>query len=134
MRQKLNALGVIPARGGSKRLPRKNIKVLAGKPLIAYTIEAAKKSKHLTDYIVSSEDDEIISIAKEFGAPIPFIRPDALATDEIRNIDVVYHALNFMEAEKKIRYDIIVLLHPTSPIRDPKHIDYLSNLLKENKK
>ncbi|MBN2059270.1 MAG: acylneuraminate cytidylyltransferase family protein [Deltaproteobacteria bacterium] len=122
-------LGVIPARGGSKRLERKNIKDLAGYPLIAYTIMAAKESKLLTNFLVSSEDLRIIEVAKKYDAPVPFKRPSRLATDEIRNIDVVNHALQFMEEEKSVIYDIIVLLQPTSPIRDPKHIDTAIDLL-----
>lgn len=125
----LNVLGVIPARGGSKRLPRKNIKVLAGKPLISYTIEAARNAESLTDYLVSSEDREIISIAEQYGAPVPFVRPASLATDKVRNIDVVYHALQHMESEKGIKYDIIVLLQPTCPIRDPQDIDMTVEML-----
>jgi len=124
-----NVLGVIPCRGGSKRLPRKNIKLMAGLPLIVYTIQAAEHSKRLTDYIVSSEDKEIIKIAKEYGAPVPFIRPAELATDDVRNIDVVDHALKFMENKKGIIYDILVLLQPTCPIRNPRHIDLAIEML-----
>lgn len=116
-------LGVIPARGGSKRLPRKNIKPLAGKPLIAYTIEAAKKAGRLTDFLVTTEDPEIKEIAQSFGAPVPFTRPQELAGDDIRNIDTVFHAMTFMEKHKAISYDILVLLQPTCPIRRPEHID-----------
>lgn len=116
-------LGVIPARGGSKRLPRKNIRILCGHPLIAYTIKAAQRADTLTDYLVSSEDAEIISIAQSYGAPTPFQRPDDLAGDEIRNTETVYHALAFMEKERGRHYDIVVLLQPTCPIRDPQHID-----------
>lgn len=123
------ALGVIPARGGSKRLPRKNINKLKGHPLIAYTIMAAKKSKRLTHFLVSSEDSEIIEVAKKYDAPVPFIRPSELATDKVRNIDVVFHALQFMEKKYNIIYDIIILLQPTSPIRDSKHIDIAIDLL-----
>jgi CMP-N,N'-diacetyllegionaminic acid synthase len=124
-----NILAVIPARGGSRRLPRKNIKLLAGKPLIAYTIEAALQSKCLTDFLVSSEDNEIIEIARRYGAPVPFVRPSELATDEVRNIDVVHHALRYMEAAKHLKYDIIILLQPTCPVRDSKHIDQAVEML-----
>ncbi len=124
-----NVLGVIPCRGGSKRLPRKNIKILAGLPLVGYTIRAAQQSKSLTDYLVSSEDKEIIKIAKKYGAPVPFIRPAELATDDVRNIDVVDHALKFMENKNGIIYDIIVLLQPTCPIRDIRHIDLAVEML-----
>jgi CMP-N,N'-diacetyllegionaminic acid synthase len=116
-------LGVIPARGSSKRLPNKNIRMLAGKPLVAWTIEAAKKAKRLTDWLVSSDGSLIIDVAKKYGAPVPFIRPVELATDTVRNIAVVSHALKFMETKMQITYDIIVLLQPTSPIRNPDHID-----------
>jgi CMP-N-acetylneuraminic acid synthetase len=124
-----NVLGIIPGRGASKRLPNKNIRILAGKPLIAWTIEAAQKAKRLTDYLVSSDALPIIDIAKKFGAPVPFTRPAELATDTIRNIEVVAHALKFMEAKNQITYDIIILLQPTSPIRNPVHIDNAVELL-----
>lgn len=117
------ALGVIPARGGSKRLPRKNIIPVAGRPLIAYTIDAARRSKALTDFIFSTEDDEIFDVAQQLGAPTPFKRPPALSGDEVRNIDVVLHALNYMEKQTGSPYDIVVLLQPTCPIRSAKHID-----------
>jgi CMP-N-acetylneuraminic acid synthetase len=122
-------LGVIPARGSSKRFPNKNIRMLAGRPLIAWTIEAAQKANRLTDYLVTSDALLITDIAKNYGAPVPFIRPPELATDTVRNIEVVAHALKFMETEKQIVYDIIVLLQPTSPIRNPAHIDQAVDLL-----
>jgi CMP-N,N'-diacetyllegionaminic acid synthase len=125
-------LGVIPARESSKRLPHKNIKILAGKPMVAWTIEAARKAKRLTDWLVSSDGSQIIEVAKKFGAPVPFIRPPELATDTIRNIAVVGHALKFMEAKMQITYDIIVLLQPTSPIRNPDHIDQAVDRLWES--
>lgn len=118
-----NSLAIIPARGGSKRLPRKNILKLGGHPLISYTIKAAQESSHLTDYLVSSDDKEIIDIARSYGAPVPFVRPAELATDTIRNSDVIIHALEFMEAKNGLQYDIVVLLQPTAPIRKSGHID-----------
>jgi len=129
----IKVLCVIPARGGSKRLPRKNIRLLAGKPLIAYTIEAAKQSSLVTDIVFSSEDEEIINVAKQYGAPVPFVRPKELATDEVRNIDVVKHALLYMETQNSKKYDIIVLLQPTSPVRKSFHIDEAINLLASSK-
>lgn len=122
-------LGVIPARGSSKRFPNKNIRMLAGRPLIAWTIEAARKAKRLTDYLVSSDALLITDVAKNYGAPVPFIRPAELATDTVRNIEVVAHALKFMETEKQLVYDIIVLLQPTSPIRNSVHIDQAIDML-----
>jgi len=126
---KPKVLAVIPARGGSKRLPRKNVMLLGGHPMLAYSIIAAKNAKSVTDWLVSTEDDEIAEIALRYGATTPFKRPDYLATDNVRNIDVVLHALEFMEQDRKITYDIIVLLQPTAPIRDSAHIDKAVELL-----
>jgi len=116
-------LAVIPARGGSKRLPRKNILKIGEHPMIAYSIMVVKEASRVTDWLVSSEDDEILEVARKYGAPVPFKRPAHLATDTVRNIDVVLHALEFMEKEKGKTYDIIVLIQPTTPIRDASHID-----------
>ena len=119
----MNILGIIPARGGSKSVPRKNIALVYGRPLIAYTIEAARQSQRLTHYLVSSEDQEIIRVAKELGAPVPFVRPAELATDEAPTLPVVQHAVREMESRNRILYDIIVLLQPTTPMRRPEDID-----------
>ena len=116
-------LAVIPARGGSKRLPRKNLLKIGDHPMIAYSIMAARQARRVTDWIVSSEDEEILEVARQYGAPAPFQRPEVLATDDVRNIDVVLHALAYMENERRRKYDIIVLLQPTSPIRKATHID-----------
>jgi CMP-N-acetylneuraminic acid synthetase len=119
----MNILGIIPARGGSKSVPHKNIALLNGKPMIAYTIEAAKKSQRLTEFLVSSENPEIIDVAKQYGAPVPFVRPAQLATDEAPTLPVVQHAVREMEALNDLTYDIIVLLQPTTPLRRPEDID-----------
>ena len=116
-------LAVIPARGGSKRLPRKNVRPLAGHPLIAYTIKAAQDATRLTDWLVSTDDNEIAEVARRYGAPVPFMRSAELAGDKDRNAAVVRCAMEFMEAERGYQYDILLLLQPTCPIRDPKHID-----------
>jgi len=116
-------LAVIPARGGSKRLPRKNIMKIGEHPMIAYSIMAVRDAESVSDWLVSSDDDEIIHIAKKYGAETPFKRPPHLATDEVRNIEVVDHALEFMEKEKGYIYDIIILVQPTSPIRSSDHIN-----------
>lgn len=116
-------LAVIPARGGSKRLPRKNILKIGEHPMISYSIMAAREAELVTNWLVSSEDDEILEIARQYGASTPFKRPEHLATDDVRNIDVTLHALEFMEKENNTTYDIIVLLQPTSPIRSASHID-----------
>lgn len=116
-------LGVITARGGSKGIPRKNIKLLAGKPLIAYTIEAAQKSKYLTRFIVSTEDQEIADISKEYGADIPFMRPSELAQDNSTSITVVQHALKKLKKDFNESYDYLMILQPTSPLRTAEDID-----------
>ncbi|NTZ16376.1 acylneuraminate cytidylyltransferase family protein [Paenibacillus sp. JMULE4] len=113
-----SVLGVIPARGGSKGVPRKNIREVAGKPLIAWTIEEAKKSKFIDRLILSSEDAEIIKIAKSWGCSVPFIRPTELSRDETPGIEPVLHAIKVLPG-----YDYIVLLQPTSPLRIVKDID-----------
>ena len=118
-------LVIIPARGGSKRLPRKNLLDLCGKPLIAWSIEAALKSKYISKVIVSSDDEEILNIAKEYKAD--FIkRPDELASDTATTFDALKHTLENVE-----KYDYVVLLQPTSPLRTEKHIDEAIELLKE---
>ncbi len=119
----MKALGVIPARGGSKSVPRKNIAILGGKPLLAYTIAAAQASRRLTDYLVSSEDEEILRIARQYGAPTPFVRPAELSTDDAPSLPVVQHAVREMERLKGLVYDIVVLLQPTTPFRLAQDID-----------
>ncbi|MGL5255765.1 MAG: cytidylyltransferase domain-containing protein [Proteocatella sp.] len=111
-------LAIIPARGGSKGLPRKNILELKGKPLIAWTIEAAKKSTYIDTVVVSSEDNEIIEVALKWGAEIPFHRPQELAQDDTPSIDIILHAINILP-----QYDYILLLQPTSPLRTAEDID-----------
>jgi N-acylneuraminate cytidylyltransferase/CMP-N,N'-diacetyllegionaminic acid synthase len=125
-----NILGLIPARGGSKGLPRKNIKPLLGKPLIAWTIEQALASKYLDRIVVSTEDKEIAEVSKKYGAEIPFIRPKELAVDKARGIDVVLHAIDWLrESNKRKQYDLIMLLQPTSPLRKCEDIDKSIELL-----
>lgn len=112
-------LAVIPARGGSKGVPRKNIRVIAGKPLIAWTIEEARKSAYIDLTILSSDDEEIISIARQWNCEVPFIRPAELAQDHISGIEPVLHALQAIPE----KYDYVVLLQPTSPLRLAEDID-----------
>lgn len=110
-------LAVIPARGGSKGIPRKNLAVVDGQPLIAHTIRTAKSCSGLTRVIVSTDDDEISAVARQHGAEVPFVRPRKLSTDQAKSADVVLHALNTIEQEEGRRYDVICLLEPTSPLR-----------------
>lgn len=113
-------LAVIPARGGSKGVPRKNVRDLGGKPLLAWTIEAAQKSKYIDKMILSSDDEEIISVAQAYGCDVPFVRPAELAQDATPGIDVVLHAI-----QQCPEYSHILLLQPTSPFRTHEHIDTL---------
>ncbi len=120
-------LAIIPARGGSKRLPRKNILNLAGKPLIAWTIEAAMQSKYLDTVIVTSDDEEILTISTKLGTDT-VKRPDSLATDTAGTFDVIEHVVKNLK-----KYDYIVLLQPTSPLRNTTHIDQAVELLEYKK-
>lgn len=117
-------LALIPARGGSKGLPRKNVLQLGGKPLIAWTIEAALESKSVDQVVLSSDDDEIIETAKMLGCSVPFRRPDDLGTDLASSIDVVLHALDQLPG-----FDYVILLQPTSPLRTSSDIDSAFDLL-----
>ncbi|EMJ92084.1 cytidylyltransferase domain-containing protein [Leptospira alstonii] len=114
----MKILGLIPARGGSKGIARKNIRFIAGKPLIVWTIEAALKSKYLTSVVVSTDDLEIAEVAKSAGASVPFLRPSELATDQSSGIDPVLHALDNLP-----QFDYVMLLQPTSPLRTNSDID-----------
>ncbi|MBF0189993.1 MAG: acylneuraminate cytidylyltransferase family protein [Magnetococcales bacterium] len=118
MMQEATVLAVIPARGGSKGVIRKNIRPLGGKPLLAWTIEAALACPQIDRVILSSEDEEIMATARQWGCEVPFPRPMALAGDETRAIDVALHLL----ATLPERYDFLVWLQPTSPLRTPQDI------------
>ena len=118
-------LGIVPARGGSKRLPRKNMLDLCGNPLIAWSIEAGLNSKYIDKVVVSSDDDEILNISLNFGAET-IKRPVELASDTATTFDAIKHTIDNFE-----KYDYIVLLQPTSPLRNEKHIDEAIELLEE---
>ncbi|RRO22858.1 acylneuraminate cytidylyltransferase family protein [Flavobacteriaceae bacterium 14752] len=118
----LRTLAIIPARGGSKGVPRKNIKTLGEKPLLAYTVESAKHSKFINRLILSSEDDEIIKVAKNLNLEVPFKRPESLAKDQSGSIGVVQHAIEFFENQGEF-FDAVILLQVTSPFREPNFID-----------
>lgn len=118
----MKVLGIITARGGSKGIPSKNIKLLQGKPLLAYTLKAAKSSSLLNTCILSSDDTAIIEMAKEWQIEVPFIRPAALATDTAASLDVVLHAVDFF-IQQHIYFDAVCILQPTSPFRIPGLID-----------
>lgn len=121
MTQALSALGIIPARGGSKGVPRKNIRPLAGRPLVAYSIEAAKTSRLLTRFVMSTDDPEIAEIARSFECDV-IMRPKELATDHAPTLPVVTHVIEVLQTAGET-YDCIVLLQPTTPLRTAKDID-----------
>jgi CMP-N,N'-diacetyllegionaminic acid synthase len=119
----MNILALIPARGGSKGVPKKNIKLLEGFPLICYSIAAAKLSKKINKVVVSTDSEEIAEIARNFGAQAPFLRPSELAGDESADIDYVLHTLNWLEKNENYISDLIILLRATTPLRESNHID-----------
>jgi len=121
-------LALIPARGGSKGLPGKNIRSLCGKPLIAWTIEKARKSSYLDEILVSTDNSEIAEIARSHGGFAPFLRPAELASDTASTLDVVIHALNYLRLEGKA-FDWLVMLEPTSPLREDDDIDNMLRTL-----
>lgn len=116
-----NAIAVIPARGGSKRIPKKNIKDFFGKPLIAYSIEVALKSKLFKKVIVSTDDEEIASVAKQYGADVPFIRPKELSDDYTGTGDVVNHAIEYLESNGE-SYEYICTIYATAPFLQVKYL------------
>ncbi|WP_445736621.1 acylneuraminate cytidylyltransferase family protein [Mariniflexile sp.] len=118
----MRILGLIPARGGSKTVPGKNIKLLEGKPLLQYTVDAAKPSKFLSKLILSSDDDAIIDVAKQLNLEVPFKRPSDLAQDNSPTLPVIQHALNFF-TEQHIYFDAVCLLQVTSPFKTTQFID-----------
>lgn len=119
----MRVLGVIPARGGSKGIAKKNIIDICGQPLIAYTIDAASKSEALSTFIVSTDSNEIADVATYYGALTPFRRPAELSNDTASSFDVVMHALDFMETESNSIYDAVMLLQPTTPMLTSATID-----------
>lgn len=119
-----NVTAIIPARGGSKGIPRKNAKLLCGKPLVAYSIEAALKSRLISNVVVSTDDDEIAGIAREYRPDMPMARPEDLASDSARLDHVVAHVINSLKMQGNAP-DFVVILHPTSPFRNPRLLDFL---------
>ena len=132
MVERREVLAIIPARGGSKSIPRKNIRNFAGYPLIAYSIAAGKAAEHITRLLVSTDDEEIASIAKDYGAEIPFLRPTELSQDDTPDLPVFQHALSWLEENEGYHPDILVQLRPTSPLRRTIHIDHAVQRLLEH--
>lgn len=110
-------LALVPARGGSKGLPGKNLRSLCRRPLIQWSIDAALACKEISAVVVSTDDEQIAAVAAAAGAEVPFLRPPALADDSASSIDVVIHALDFLESKGRV-FDIVLLLEPTSPLRE----------------
>ena len=125
-------LSIIPARGGSKGVPRKNIKNLNGKPLIAWTIESSKNSKCIDRLIVSTEDKEISEISQKYGAEVPFLRPDEFSKDDTPGIEPIIHVINYMKNNHNYYPDYVMALQCTSPLRNEKHIDEAIELILSN--
>jgi len=124
-------LAVIPARGGSKSIPKKNIRPLHGKPLIEYTFDAAKASRLLGRVIVSTDDEQIARIARRNKIEVPFLRPASLANDDSPTLPVIQHAVVYLQENEDYRPDYVVILQPTSPLRTGTHIDEAIRILIE---
>ena len=123
MHKDKNIIALIPARGGSKSIPKKNIVDVGGFPLIAYSIAVAKMSKYIARIIVSTDSQEIAEIAKHYGAEVPFLRPAEFATDTAVDADVVKHALGWLKDNEQYEPECLAFLRPTTPLRDPRVID-----------
>lgn len=124
-------LGVIPARGGSKGLPRKNIRMLAGKPLLAYTAEAALAARRLSRVVLTTDDEGIAEVGRQWGVEVPFLRPAELAEDDTPTLPVVQHAVRWLE-QRGETFDSVCLLQPTNPLRRAEHIDACIELLESS--
>lgn len=123
-------LSIIPARGGSKGVPHKNIRPMLGRPLIAYTIEAARKARTLDRIVVSTDDAEIAAVACRLGAEVPFLRPAEFATDTASSLSVVRHAISWLARQERYQPDAVAILPPTSPLRTAEDIDRTVALLR----
>ena len=125
-------LALIPARGGSKGIPRKNIRFFAGHPLIAYSIAAALQAETVTRVVVSTDDQEIAEVARAWGAETPFMRPAGLAADQTTDLPVFQHALTWLAEHENYQPEIVLHLHATSPVRPPGFVDQAVRLLQEH--
>jgi len=133
LKKQLEVLAIIPARGGSKEVPNKNIRKIAGKALIEYTISAAKKSKKINKIIVSTDCEKIAKISKKAGVEIPFLRPKKISRDTSPAIDYVKHALEFLDRNENYSPEIVIILQPTSPHRKSEIIDKSIQMLTNSK-
>lgn len=127
----MKILGIITARGGSKRVPRKNIKDFLGKPLLAWSIEVGKKAGVFDRFILTTEDKEIAEIGKEYGVGVPFMRPKELAVDDSKSYGAIKHAVEWLSKNEDYKPDWIILLEPTSPGRQAFHIQEVAKIINE---
>ncbi len=132
MIDQFNVLAIIPARGGSKRIPGKNIKLLNGKPLIAYAVDEAKKSKYIDRTITSTDSEDIAAVVKSLGSEVPFLRPKEISGDDATDLMAFQHALKWLDEKENYRPEIIVQLRPTSPLRTVVEIDEAIKLLADH--
>lgn len=129
--KKNNVVAIIPARGGSKRVPKKNIKDMCGKPLVAWSIEAAVKAKKIDRVIVSTNDKEIHKIARKYGAEVPFLRPEELSGDKVGMEPVLIHAIEWLKENENYKTDIVLLLQLTNPLKRPEDLDNAISILED---
>ncbi len=127
-----DVMAIIPARSGSKGLPDKNIKILAGRPLLAYSIAAAQLTINIQRTIVSTDSEHYASIAREYGAEVPFLRPAEISGDVSSDYEFIKHALNWMKENEGYQPEYLVHLRPTTPLREPRHIDAAIEQMKQN--
>src|SRR3989339_1102107 len=127
----MEILAIIPARKGSKRVPKKNIKDFLGKPLIAYTVEQAKAHPGISRVIVDTDSQEIADVAKKYGAEVPFLRPEHLAQDDSKVIDSILYSINRLKEEQDYQPDYIMIFQTTSPLRELQDITNCINLIKQ---
>lgn len=128
----MQVLGLITARGGSKGIPRKNLAPLCGRPLLAYTCDAARASRRLDRVVLTTDDPEIAEVGRGCGVEAPFLRPVELASDTASSVDVALHAVGWLEREQSWTADVVVILQPTSPLRTGRHIDEALGLLEQS--
>jgi CMP-N-acetylneuraminic acid synthetase len=124
-----SVLAIVPARGGSKGIPRKNLRMVGGRPLVARAADVARSVPEIDRAVVSTDDAEIAKVAKEAGLDAPFVRPEAISSDTATSLDVLIHALEAVEQADHRRYEIVVLLEPTSPLRTPRHVSATIRML-----
>jgi CMP-N,N'-diacetyllegionaminic acid synthase len=127
----MRTLGIVPARGGSKGVPRKNVRPLCGKPLLAYTAEAALAARRLTRIVLSTDDPDIAEVGRRCGLDVPFLRPSELAADDSPTLGLVQHALTYFK-DRHVGFDAVCILQPTTPLRPPEYIDGCIALLEES--